>query len=174
MKTLDLSSRIIGSLSGLLVLFFLSFILINSATPQEKKGFDAASTRKVIDKYNAEFMAAMDKGDAEAAVSRYDKDALVMAPNQPTAEGVDAIKNVFAGFMKMGKLNLHLMTKSVVGAGNIAVASGTYKFEIKPEGKQAMKDHGKYLVVWQEQNDGSWKTIRDAWNSDVPLPSPKK
>jgi ketosteroid isomerase-like protein len=30
-----------------------------------------------------------------------------------------------------------------------------------------MKDHGKYLNVWQKQSDGSWKLRADTWNSDV-------
>ena len=30
-----------------------------------------------------------------------------------------------------------------------------------------INDHGKYLIVWQKQTDGSWKIKVDTFNSDV-------
>jgi ketosteroid isomerase-like protein len=34
----------------------------------------------------------------------------------------------------------------------------------------AMHDRGKYLEVYKKQSDGTWKVIRDMFNSDLPLP----
>jgi len=30
------------------------------------------------------------------------------------------------------------------------------------------KDRGKYLEIFRKQTDGTWKCIRDIWNSDLP------
>jgi ketosteroid isomerase-like protein len=37
-----------------------------------------------------------------------------------------------------------------------------------PKGGKAMNDVGKYVAVWKKQPDGSWKMIRDIYNSDLP------
>ena len=34
------------------------------------------------------------------------------------------------------------------------------------------RDRGKYLTVWRKQADGTWKSIADMFNSDVPMPPP--
>lgn len=35
-------------------------------------------------------------------------------------------------------------------------------------GGKATLDKGKFLTVWKKQADGSWKIIRDMYNSDLP------
>jgi ketosteroid isomerase-like protein len=35
-----------------------------------------------------------------------------------------------------------------------------------------MPDSGKYIEIWRKQSDGTWKLVRDIFNSDLPLPTP--
>jgi ketosteroid isomerase-like protein len=49
----------------------------------------------------------------------------------------------------------------VAKAGDLAYVSGTYE--------ETMTDaRGKYLETFKKQADGTWKCIRDIWNSDLP------
>jgi ketosteroid isomerase-like protein len=41
---------------------------------------------------------------------------------------------------------------------------------VQPRGGREIKDKGKFVVVWKRQADGSWKIVRDVYNSDVPPP----
>ncbi|MDR3668514.1 MAG: hypothetical protein P4L35_16850, partial [Ignavibacteriaceae bacterium] len=56
----------------------------------------------------------------------------------------------------------------VYGSGDITYEIGTYELTFSlPNNTTEMKDHGKYLNIWQKQADGSWKLRADTWNSDV-------
>jgi ketosteroid isomerase-like protein len=35
-----------------------------------------------------------------------------------------------------------------------------------------MKDKGKYIALWRQQADGSWKVHAETWNTDTPAPQP--
>ncbi len=68
---------------------------------------------------------------------------------------------------------------TVEGRGDMAVATGTYKYSI-PAGKDAagkatpaVNDEGKFMQVLVKQPGGSWKIERDIWNSNLPVtPAP--
>lgn len=57
----------------------------------------------------------------------------------------------------------------VGGAGDIAYVYGKYSLTMAPEGKEPVKDIGKYIEIWNRQPDGSWKVALDIFNSDLPL-----
>jgi len=48
----------------------------------------------------------------------------------------------------------------------------------RPTARQSGAEPGgardKVLAIWRKQADGSWKVLRDTWNSDLPLPAPEK
>jgi hypothetical protein len=37
-----------------------------------------------------------------------------------------------------------------------------------------MKDQGKYVALWREQADGTWKLSAETWNTDMPMPAMEK
>ena len=39
---------------------------------------------------------------------------------------------------------------------------------IQPKSGKPVQDRGKFLTVWKKQPDGSYKAIRDIFNSDLP------
>jgi ketosteroid isomerase-like protein len=52
--------------------------------------------------------------------------------------------------------------------GNMITEIGTYKITMTMPGMdKPMDDHGKYLTIWEKQNDGSLKIKVETWNSDV-------
>ena len=150
----------------------ISIFLASCAQPAK---FDSSSATKGIDAGNAVFSSSFAKGNTQAIADLYTEDAVVLPPNQEMVEGRDSIKSLFESIAKKGLVNIHLITTNITGSGSIAVETGQYNLEIYPEGKEAINDHGKYLAVWQQQNDNSWKMIRDMWSSNTePPPSPGK
>jgi len=65
----------------------------------------------------------------------------------------------------------------VAKSGDLACVSGTYEETTTDSSGKSVKDHGKYIEVWEKQADGKWKCGADIWNSDLPAtpePAEKK
>lgn len=63
---------------------------------------------------------------------------------------------------------LKLTTSSVWGDADLVVEEGGYEMTDK---SGTHIDHGKYIVLWKEEN-GQWKLYRDIWNSSMPMAPP--
>jgi ketosteroid isomerase-like protein len=61
-----------------------------------------------------------------------------------------------------------LKTDDVAVGGDLAVETGTYEMTVQPRTGPEVKDKAKYVVAWKRQADGSWKIMRDIFNSNVP------
>lgn len=60
----------------------------------------------------------------------------------------------------------------VEGADDVAWVRGTYAMDLTaPGATAAIHDKGKYLEIWRRQADGTWKVIRDIFNTSVPAPA---
>jgi len=98
-----------------------------------------------------------------------------IAPNLAVAAGRDEIRQLFAGFFSFPDLKITWSPDQVgvAQSGDLAYSTGHYEMSFRgPDGK-TINDHGKYVTVWQKQSDGKWKVLVDAFNSDVPIGSPK-
>ena len=129
--------------------------------------------RSRIEETNAQFTAAVSRGDTATVASLYTEDAVVLPPNMPGARGRGELKKLFDGmFAQMGPPTLKLSTSDVTELGDTAYEVGTYTMKIQPPGGAAVSDTGKYVVIWKRQRDGDWKLHVDIWNSDTPMPTP--
>jgi uncharacterized protein (TIGR02246 family) len=130
---------------------------------------DPAAVRQAIDSANARFATAMINGDTAALKANYTEDALFMGANEKTARGREEIGKAFAGMLGAMKVSAaSLKSDDVILSGDYAIETGSYTMTTQPKTGKAMSDAGKYLVVWKHQPDGSWKIIRDIYNSDQP------
>jgi uncharacterized protein (TIGR02246 family) len=129
---------------------------------------DRAAVQAAIDAQLARFTAALERGDTAGLASAYADDAWVMAPGAPLASGRAAIAQMNAGmFSALTISSASIKTSDLILSGDYAIESGTYSMKMKPKTGNAFDDVGKYLAVWQKQPDGSWKMIRDIWNSNA-------
>lgn len=133
-----------------------------SASKEKLSGID--SCRK---KYVSAWLAA----DTRQLTDVYTDDALVLYPNQPGIAGRAEILSYFKVFFNQFRQdNFELISDEVQIIGSIAYDRGKYKWKGTPRsGDSPINDYGKYLVILQQQADGSWKVLRDMDNSDRPL-----
>jgi ketosteroid isomerase-like protein len=132
---------------------------------------DSAAVRKAIDDGNARVMDGFKRGDVATLTAAYTSDAVVMVPNMPAWEGPEAIRLGFTGlFAQFSIPAVKLVTRDVVVNGFRAIERGTYEWTLHPKSGTGpdITDNGKYLTVWEQQGDGSWKLLRDISNSDRP------
>jgi uncharacterized protein (TIGR02246 family) len=130
------------------------------------------AVRSRIEETNAQFMAAVNRGDTSKVASLYTEDAVVLPPNAETVRGRDGAKALFDGMIQqMGLPTLTLTTAAVTELGDTAYEVGAYTMKLQPPGADVVNDSGKYVVIWKRQGDGAWKLAVDIWNTDLPMPA---
>jgi len=108
--------------------------------------------------------------DWKGFAALYADDAMILLPNQAAVQGRAAIQAGMAASPPLS--NFQMPVLEIEGRADLAYARGTYSMTVTPAGAAPIEDHGKYLTILRKQADGSWKTLRDIWNSDLPLPAP--
>jgi uncharacterized protein (TIGR02246 family) len=140
-----------------------------SSSPRISSDFSPGDAENAIRRANADFAANARAGNAQTLVNNfYSPDAVVMAPNLPALRGRDAIQQFWTGFLATGSVDLALTSTNVTQPSNdVAVETGRYDLSLRPASGQAIKDAGKYMVVWKK-SDGRWWATADIFNSDMP------
>jgi uncharacterized protein (TIGR02246 family) len=102
-----------------------------------------AQSKSSIEKLNAEWMAAFNKGDAKALAAMYTPDAYVLPAGAELAKGHSAIEKFWGGAVKqLGDAKLTTVDVQSLGPEQIT---------------------GKYVVVWRKMG-GQWQLATDIWN----------
>ena len=110
--------------------------------------------------------------DPEKWLSFFADDAALLYPNMPAIVGKDSIR----AYMKLSladpalTIQYQITRVDVAQSGDLGYTQGTLSYTMTdPKTGQPMNDRGKWLTVRKKQDDGSWKIVQDAWNSDLPL-----
>lgn len=149
-------------------LFLVAALVVLAAGASAKTASNDAEAG--IRRANSEVSANVHASNAQAIVDNYyAPDAVAMAPNLPALHGRDAIRKFWVELFANGAIDLTLTSDNVTQSGNVAVEMGHYDLSITPAGGEAIKDKGKYLVMWKK-TDGRWWAVEDIFNSDMPLP----
>ena len=128
------------------------------------------SDRAAIRTASEEFQRAVRDTAWNTWANFYTSDAQLGPPNGPAVSGHAALV-AWAATVPPNR-DFTLRQVDVDGRGDLAYVYGKYSWVLKVPGQPEAPDSGKYIEVWQKQADGSWKIIRDVFNSDVPLPPP--
>ena len=126
------------------------------------QGYQAADPSAITARSDA-WEEALNAGDVDALVALYTSDARIMAPNEPTAIGSDAVRAVFGGMVDAG-LGGTLTSVEASVAGDIGYNVGTYALKAGDE----TVDTGKFIEIWKRDSDGEWRISSDIYNSDAP------
>ena len=147
--------------------------LFISCGPKEP---DMTALKKTVDDFNAASKQCMMGGDMQKVLAFYDDNAMEMPPNMPAVKGKDAIKAFYEQMMKseMKMTAVDFTTVDLQASGTIAHEIGTYDMSMSAGKMGAMKDKGKYIALWREQADGTWKVTAETWNTDMPMPAMEK
>lgn len=89
-----------------------------------------------------------------------------MPPNGPAIEGREAIRQSLEALPPISAFDFQMV--NLEGDGQIAYMRGVWSITVAPPGSAEVSDSGKILIVFRKQPDGSWLTVADAWNSDLP------
>jgi ketosteroid isomerase-like protein len=142
-----------------------------TSAPPAPPAVDQAAIGVAIDGITPAFTAAIAARDTNAIVNMYADDAHFLAPNAPRADGKDAIRQAWVGFLSTPGMELTPIsnTKMISEAGDMVVELGSYVFKWQDPSGKTMSDAGKYATVYKLVN-GEWKIVVDTFNSDMPIP----
>ena len=134
---------------------------------------DVTSLKKAIDDYTAASTSAMMSGDPNKSISFYDDSAVVLAPNFEVVRGRDAIMKWNSSMAQTGMkfVDVSFTTTDYYASGNVGYNYGEYAMTMSAPSMPEMKDKGKYVDIWRQQQDGSWKIRVETWNTSMPMPS---
>ncbi|HQX83357.1 MAG TPA: nuclear transport factor 2 family protein [Vicinamibacterales bacterium] len=141
------------------------------AAPAVPAGPTPAEMMAGADALDARFLAAFNKGDAEALADTYwnSPDLVSIGPDGMGVRGWASAK-AGAGemFKAMPGATLEYLTKHNDVHGDVVIGSGTWKMTIPtPGGHQVME--GRFSDV-KAMRDGKWVFVMD--HASVPLPPP--
>lgn len=129
----------------------------------------SSALHEQIQGLNREMAKSMVAGDIEKNLALYTEDAISLPNNEPILEGIAAIRKSSEEMAKTGMkiTSFEPTTLKVMPNGNLVTEIGTYKITVNVPNMAPVNDHGKYLTIWEKQDDGSLKIKVETWNSDV-------
>jgi uncharacterized protein (TIGR02246 family) len=144
--------------------------LLTLAGCSQQDAPDPAADEAAIRAAITEWAAAARAEDADAFVSFYADDAVLMLEGLSDVSGKRAIREAIGGMMQDPNYALGFTTASVVvaGSGDVAYETGRYALTMSDpsNGNAPATQTGAYVVVWRKQPDNSWKVVVDAPISD--------
>ncbi len=150
-----------------LLAILFSFLFVTSLINAQ----DTAGLKEKIQSINNKLADIMISGDEAAMWEYYSDDVISMPSYQPMMKGIEACKKASEEMMSSGmEMTAFKSTVTdIMKSGNLVVDIGTYEITMMlPQmGDQPWSDHGKYMTIWEMQNDGSLKVKVETWNTDV-------
>jgi ketosteroid isomerase-like protein len=140
------------------------------AQPQPVATNTRAADEAAIRKADEDWARAAQTKQVVAWVAFYADDAVVLPPNDKTANDKESINKAVRDLLTLQDLTIGWQPAKIEVSlsGDLAYARGTYDLAFKDAKGTPVTDRGKYLEVWKKQSDGGWKCIVDTWNSDLP------
>jgi ketosteroid isomerase-like protein len=143
-----------------------AFIFISSLVYSQ----DTAELKQKIQEMNDKAAEMMVANDEAGMWANYINDVISMPSYEPMLRGIEACKQ---SYKKMNESGMKMtafksVVTDVIDAGNYVIDIGSYKISMSMPGMDMpWDDHGKYMTIWEKQDDGTLKIKVETWNTDV-------
>ena len=149
-------------------IILITFLLLSGISMAQIKNMPEmkSTIQEMEDKFSEDMIA----GDNSKMLDMYADDAISMPSYSPMMKGKEAIKKAMNMDSQSGNkmTEFKLTVTDVMGSGDMIVEVGTYELTMEMKGMDdPINDHGKYINVYEKQDDGSLKIKADTWNSDM-------
>jgi ketosteroid isomerase-like protein len=145
-----------------------SFIIVFTLISSNVFSQDVEKVKSKIAEINAIYTKAMLDNDTEKMLSMYTDDIISMPSYQPTVKGIDKVRELSEMQAKSGWKTTHFVmsTTDVIVAGNLAIEIGNYDMKMSGPEMPEWADNGKYITIWEMQEDSSLKIKVETWNTN--------
>ena len=131
---------------------------------------DAAEVAAAIDAVWREYEASQIAGDPDRWIALWAEDGVQLPPGSPPVVGKAAIDARDRSDLEVNEYSQFVITNREVEVnGDLAFARGDFRVTVAPKsGGDPMDFEGKYMTIFRQQPDGSWKIYRDIFNPSAP------
>ena len=142
--------------------------------PDLASGLDAnvESDLAAIERTNALTLQALNEGDLDLLNQMTAENHIMMIPGRPPLEGRAAVVEANANLISSWNIVERWMPIETIVSGDYAWQRGEFDINMTPkrDGVEPIVSLGKYLHIYERQDDGSWLMIRDMFsdNGDPP------
>jgi uncharacterized protein (TIGR02246 family) len=121
-----------------------------------------AEAKRAIDKGNAEWIEAWEKGNPEMVAAIFTDDAVMLSQGGRVFKGRQQIleRQKVAMQSVTRPVKVSVITVKIWVDGDTAYETGNYKYEYTEKDKPTTEE-GRYVTMWKRQGDGSWKLSMD-------------
>jgi ketosteroid isomerase-like protein len=153
----------------------VAFVVAAGACGQQVSGPEAnreAAADETARHAHEAYSAAINANDLDLLLAMLTEDVVYLAPNEPALVGKAAVRPWVAEYFKEFKTHWEKSSLEFVVAGDWAFDRYSYTSIDTPQGGGTpVEDLGKGLSIFHHDADGKWRVARDAWSSDLPLPT---
>ncbi len=105
----------------------------------------------------ATFVSALGRADTEALAGLYTADATLLPPASAPITGREAIRRFWQAGLDAGIVAIRLQAAGLDHDTRLAYELGGYELRLEPTGSNTVVDRGSYLLLYERQDDGSWR-----------------
>lgn len=122
-----------------------------------------------IEKLNKLYSDAMINNDTKTMMSLYTDDVVSLPSYQPMIRGIETLKALSEQVenTEWKTTSLEMKTTDLIPADNFIIEIGNYKMKMVGPGVPDWSDEGKYITIWQKQENGNLKIRIEMWNTDL-------
>lgn len=133
---------------------------------------DTAAAGATAHQAHEAYTAAINSNNLDSLVAMFTEDVVFLSPNERVLVGKPAVRAWCDAYLKAFTIHWDKTVSEFIVADEWAFERYSYKQNDKPRGAGApVTDTGKGLIIYHHDSDGKWRVARDAWNSDLPLPT---
>ena len=117
-----------------------------------------------------QYCASLIDGDMDRWIFLWADDGIQMPPDTPARKGKEKIREANQLLLDLYHWDIAAINvEETHVAGDWAFSRGNYTWAWTPkDGSEKMAGTGKFLTIFQRQDDGSWKIARDCFNGNGP------
>ncbi len=145
-------------------------VVCAAAAASPVTGTSEEALRARIDQANAMIDRAAIEDDYETVASFYAEDVVVLPNHEPMIVGRQAFIENEKAAREAGieVVAIESTTTHVFSAGDLIHEIGTYEVTLRVPGPPyPITDTGKYLVIWEAQDDETLRIKLEMWNNDA-------
>src|SRR5262245_16147050 len=137
------------------------------ASPDMDERSGGAGFERLTAEARAAFVSALKRGEVALAARAYADDARLLAPSAELIEGRQAIEKFWRAGLEAGISDVQLEPLALERESGLAYEIGRYALKLESADGETVVDRGKYLLVHEQQVDGSWRRTVEMFNPDV-------
>jgi ketosteroid isomerase-like protein len=137
-----------------------------------RQATDSASADAAAHQAFGAYVTAINSNDLDSLLGMLTEDVVFLCPHEPVLVGKKAVRQWADAYLKAFSIHWEKASLEFVVFGEWAFERYSYKSTDTPKGGgAAVQDTGKGLVIYHHDPDGKWRVARDAWSTDLPVPT---